>query len=92
MPGTTSALCLIPESQTAIVVLQNSLGLCDIADWTCQLVIDAIMLGEPASDYLSLVSKCVETGSKRMDIVEGQLHSERIVIWRPTRADTSIKS
>ncbi|KAG7288405.1 hypothetical protein NEMBOFW57_007937 [Staphylotrichum longicolle] len=38
MPGATSALCLLPESETAVVVLQNSLGLCDVADWICPLL------------------------------------------------------
>lgn len=38
VPGATSALCLPPESETAVVVLQNSPGLCDVADWICQLL------------------------------------------------------
>ncbi|XXG95663.1 hypothetical protein Hte_001932 [Hypoxylon texense] len=78
MPGTTAAICLLPESGTAVVVLQNSLGLCDAADWTCQLVIDTIFLGEPAQDYLSLASRSVAHGLDRMKKVEDQLRRERV--------------
>ncbi|KAI1425225.1 beta-lactamase/transpeptidase-like protein [Xylaria sp. FL1777] len=62
MPGTTAAICLLPETGTSVVVLQNSLGLCDVADWICQLIIDTIFLGEPAQDYFSLASQCVQEG------------------------------
>ncbi|KAF4462128.1 beta-lactamase family [Fusarium albosuccineum] len=78
MPGTTAALCLLPESDTAVVVLQNSLGLCDVAGWVCQLVVDILFVGEPTQDYLSLVKSCVEIGVKRMDVVEKELAKERI--------------
>ncbi|KAF4990615.1 hypothetical protein FDECE_14317 [Fusarium decemcellulare] len=83
MPGTTAALCLLPESDTAVVVLQNSLGLCDVADWVCQLVVDILFVGEPTQDYLSLVKSCVETGMKRMDVVEKELAKERIEGTKP---------
>lgn len=45
MPDTTAAVCLLPEFGTGVVVLQNSLGLCDVADWTCQLILDTIFTG-----------------------------------------------
>ncbi|KAL6412197.1 putative D-aminoacylase [Ilyonectria robusta] len=88
MPGTTSAICLLPESKTAVVVLQNSLGLCDIADWTCQAIIDKLMLGEPAQDYLSLVSNCIDSGVQRMDKVEMALEKERIAGTNPRPLET----
>ncbi|KAI1125896.1 beta-lactamase/transpeptidase-like protein [Nemania abortiva] len=78
MPGTTAAICLLPETGTSVVVLQNSLGLCDVADWICQLIIDTIFLGEPAHDYVSLASQCVQKGVGRMDVVEQKLREEHI--------------
>ncbi|KAI0182704.1 beta-lactamase/transpeptidase-like protein [Xylaria flabelliformis] len=78
MPGTTSAICLLPETGTAIIVLQNSLGLCDVADWICQLIIDTIFLGEPAQDYVSLAMQCVQKGTRRIDVVEQKLLQEQI--------------
>lgn len=44
MPGATAAVCLLPDVGTAVVVLQNSLGLCDVAEWTCRMVLDTIFL------------------------------------------------
>ncbi|KAI1322807.1 beta-lactamase/transpeptidase-like protein [Xylariaceae sp. FL0255] len=83
MPGTTAAICLLPETGTAVIVLQNSLGLCDIADWICQLIIDAIFLGEPAQDYVLLTSKCVQKGVKRMEMVEQKLLQDQIAGTKP---------
>ncbi|KPM37788.1 hypothetical protein AK830_g8770 [Neonectria ditissima] len=83
MPGTTAALCLLPESGTAVAVLQNSLGLCDVADWVCQLIIDVLFVGDPARDYLSLVKSCVDAGVKRMDEVARDLADRRIEGTKP---------
>lgn len=79
MPGTTAAICLLPETGTAVVVLQNSLGLCDVADWVCQLLIDTIFLGKPAQNYLSLSKQSVDKGVDRMNQVKYQLEQERII-------------
>ncbi|KAI1146164.1 hypothetical protein F4825DRAFT_441459 [Nemania diffusa] len=83
MPGTTAAICLLPDTGTAVVVLQNSLGLCDVADWVCQLIIDVIMLGEPAQDYFQLASQCVEHGISRMQAVEQTLCRDQIRGTKP---------
>ncbi|KAI0106419.1 beta-lactamase/transpeptidase-like protein [Nemania sp. FL0031] len=77
MPGTTAAICLLPETGTSVVVLQNSLGLCDAADLICQLIIDTIFLGDPAQDYVSVASQCVQKGVGRMVVVEEKLRQER---------------
>ena len=79
MPGTTAAVCLLPEKATAIVVLQNSLGLCDAADWTCQLLVDTILAGKPLHDYVALTSESVINGGNRMNKVADRLESERIL-------------
>ena len=78
MPGTTAAVCLLPESNTAIVVLQNSLGLCDIADWAAQAILDTILTGRPAHDYLELARESVKNGGRRMEDVQDRLDKERI--------------
>lgn len=83
MPGTTSAVCLLPESGTVVVVFQNSLGLCDVADWACQMIIDTIFLGKPAQDYLSLAKKSLKAGISRMEVVEEELRRERITGTSP---------
>jgi hypothetical protein len=88
MPGTTAAICLLPEDGTAVVVLQNSLGLCDVADWVCQLTLDTLMVGHPTQDYLGLTKASVSVGIKRMDKVEEQLLAERIPGTQPSPLET----
>lgn len=78
MPGTTSAMLLIPETKSGVLVLQNSLGLCDVSDWTSQLVMDMLMLGHPSQDYVSLAAQCVDAGIQRMTKVEKKLSSKRV--------------
>jgi Domain of unknown function (DUF3471)/Beta-lactamase len=79
MPGTTAAVCLLPESGTGVVVLQNSLGLCDAADWTCQLILDTIFTGKPAHDYLQLAAESATNGGLRMKEVQAQLEKGRVL-------------
>lgn len=83
MPGTTAAICLLPETQTAVVVLQNSLGLCDAADLILQALVDTIFTGSPQQDYVSLASACVDSSIRRMDDVEKTLREERIIGTHP---------
>lgn len=78
MPGATAAICLLPESKTAVVVLQNSLGLCDVADWICQAAVDTVFTGNPAQDYTALAAEIVDVGTRRMEEVEDKLQRERI--------------
>jgi hypothetical protein len=78
MPGTTAAICPVPETQSAVIVLQNSLGLCDVADLRCQAVIDTLFLGEQAQDYRDLASRCIANNLRRMDDVEARLRDERV--------------
>lgn len=74
MPGTTAAICLLPETETAVIVLQNSLGLCDLADWICQAAVDTVFTGKPAQDYTALTVASVDAGTRRMEEVESKLH------------------
>lgn len=83
MPGTTAAICLLPQSGTAVVVLQNSLGLSDVADWILQAVVDTIFTGGPRQDYASLASSCVHFSIRRMEKVEEVLKAERVTGTSP---------
>lgn len=77
MPGTTSAVILLPETRTAVIVLQNSLGRCDAADWIAQLLVDYLFTGQPQHDYVSLAIEASSNGTKRMEKVQMQLEKER---------------
>jgi len=77
MPGSTVAAILLPETQTAIVVMQNSLGLCDAADLTAQLLLDCLFLDQPQHDYVALAKEATKNGASRMEKVAEQLEQER---------------
>lgn len=77
MPGMTAAVILLPQTTTAVVVLQNSLGLCDAADWTAQLLLDCVLTGVPQQNYISLALEAAKNGSMRMKNVAEQLERER---------------
>lgn len=77
MPGATAAVILLPETQTAVIVLQNSLGLCDAADWVAQLLVELIFSGSPQYDYVALALESAKSGLSRMEKVRIQLEDER---------------
>ena len=77
MPGTTAAVILLPETATGVVVLQNSLGLCDAADLISQLLIDCLFAGRPQHDYVTLANEAALNGRQRMDQVQSQLDREQ---------------
>ena len=59
--GAISSAHLIPETETAIVVMSNTMGLSDTTDWIGQLVLQTILEEEP-HDYVQL-SKSSKEGS-----------------------------
>lgn len=78
MPGTSAAVCLLPYSQTGIVVLQNSLGLCDATEWTCHLILDTIFARKLQHDYITLARGSAKNGVERMRKVQNELDRDHI--------------
>lgn len=60
-PGVLAAANLLPESQSAIVVLSNTLAINDCADWVGQLLLETLLdVGIKAkNDYLQIVKDTV---------------------------------
>lgn len=83
MPGTSAAVCILPNQQTGIVVLQSSLGSCDASEWICQLVMDVLFTGNAQNDYLALARESSESGAETMQKVQDELESHRIPVTRP---------
>lgn len=52
MAGYTTSAFLIPSTQSAIVVLKNSLSLNDAADWVGQAILEALLDVEEPNDYI----------------------------------------
>ena len=61
MPGVTAAVYLLPETRLATVVLQNSLGLCDVADWASQVIINIMFPGKLGHDCPDINFKASQT-------------------------------
>jgi hypothetical protein len=55
LPGALTAVMLLPETETVIVVLTNTLALNDVADWVGQLVLEAVLNvpKDQRNDYIS---------------------------------------
>ncbi|KAL8630163.1 hypothetical protein Q9189_004084, partial [Teloschistes chrysophthalmus] len=54
---------LIPSTQTAIVVLLNSMSNNDAADWLGQLLLETVLDNPEPNDYVALARKSVETSN-----------------------------
>ena len=60
MPGSYSAINLFPETESAIVVLMNTTPLCDLADYTTQLLTQTLFDFPEKVDILSWVKRTAE--------------------------------
>ncbi|KAG9253643.1 beta-lactamase/transpeptidase-like protein [Emericellopsis atlantica] len=78
------------KTGTAVVVLQNSLGLCDVADLVSQAVVDTLMVGKPMRDYLDLANRCAAKSVLRMDEVEAKLEQEGILNTKPRELEAYV--
>jgi hypothetical protein len=60
MPGSSSAVLLSPESESAIVVLSNTTALCDMSDYTTQFLTQVVFDFPAKEDVGDWVKKSVE--------------------------------
>ncbi|VUC29535.1 unnamed protein product [Clonostachys rosea] len=55
--GALSAVYLLPECQSAVIVLGNSFDLCDTPDWVSQLLIETLVDSPERNDYVELAQR-----------------------------------
>jgi len=60
MAGALSAVYLLPETQTAVVVLSNTFALCDAPDWVAQHLIEVILDSPVRNDFPELAKKAAD--------------------------------
>jgi TRAP-type mannitol/chloroaromatic compound transport system permease large subunit len=77
MLGTIAAVILLLESTIAVVVLQSSLGLCDVADLIAQLLSDSLFLSKLQYNYVSLAAGVTKNNLLSMAKVAKQLEDKR---------------
>ncbi len=78
-PGVLAAVNLLPESQSAIVVLSNTLALNDCADWVGQLLLESFLdvKTEFQNDYLQIVKDTVARALAWYPAMEKELRENR---------------
>ena len=72
-----NAVFLLPESQTAVVVLSNALANNDVADWLGQLILETILDVPKPNDYLELAKISAKNSSARWPKIKADLERER---------------
>lgn len=77
-PGALAAVNLLPETQSAIVVMTNTLALNDCADWVGQLVLEALIGTEDKNDYLDLARTSVANLLAWHSTVEAALKKNQV--------------
>lgn len=78
MAGYTTSLILVPESQSAVVVLANSMALNDAADWVSQAVLEALLETSSPADYEFLSQQTAAAQITKFPALNKTLESKRI--------------
>lgn len=79
LPGALASVILLPETQSAIVVMTNTLALNDCADWVGQLVLETLIQVKDKNDYLELSKRSAATALAWHSTVEAALKENQIL-------------
>jgi CubicO group peptidase (beta-lactamase class C family) len=77
MAGYTTFISLLPEINCSIVVLVNSIGLGDPANWINQLIIEAMIDTPKPNDYLKLAKEAANNHILNLPRISERLERER---------------
>lgn len=79
LPGALTATMLIPETESAIVILTNSLALNDVPDWVGQLILEALLDApkELRNDYIKAAEVSRATTLKWYSTTTEELFKEQ---------------
>lgn len=73
-----SSVHLLPDTNTAIVVLTNSMANNDAADWLGQLLLEAVLDNPEKNDYISIAKESAETSVGLWPRMAKELERRRI--------------
>ncbi|KAE9371786.1 putative D-aminoacylase [Stipitochalara longipes BDJ] len=77
LPGAYSSLHILPESETVIVVLSNTLALTDVPYFVGQLLIEAILAEPKPTDFVSLTRETVRKHLRHYPEMRSKMTTER---------------
>jgi CubicO group peptidase (beta-lactamase class C family) len=83
MPGSTSAVILVPELELGIVVLQNSLPAIDTADFIAQMLLETLLEVPEPNDYVKLAREFNRLATGHIDDLQKELERNQILGTRP---------
>ncbi|KAJ4356450.1 uncharacterized protein N0V89_004483 [Didymosphaeria variabile] len=78
MCGSTTVVNLIPETQSVVIALRNSLGPVDVADFAAELLIECLLNVPKPIEYVELALGDTLKAFEYMDRIKHQLDQERI--------------
>lgn len=78
MPGSTSAVLLVPELRSGIVTLQNSLPAIDTADFVGQMLLEALLDVPEPNNYVELSRQFYDKAMEFVHRVRKELDDKRI--------------
>lgn len=78
MPGSTSAVFLVPELQLGVVTLQNSMPAIDTADFISQMLLEALLGVPEPNDYVELSRQFYDKAIGQVDRVRKELDDKRV--------------
>ena len=78
MPGSTSAVLLVPQFQAGIVTLQNSMPAIDTADFAAQMLLEALLDVPEPNDYVELSRRFYDKAMEFVHRVRKELDDKRV--------------
>lgn len=87
LAGYTSSLFLIPHTQSAIVVLSNSISLNDCADWVGQLILEALLDVEERNDYVEHAKESADAHLAKYPAMRESFEASRSPDTKPKSLD-----
>lgn len=85
MPGSTTCVCLVPDEELVIVILQNSMTAIDTPDIVCQLVIELLLSPTHPIDFESHARALTQEAVSRQGQVGTELLSRRQTGTKPSQ-------
>lgn len=85
LPGALTAVNLLPKTQSAIVVMTNTLALGDCADWVGQLALEAVLGVKDKNHYVDIAKRSVANALTWHSNIEVELKKDQVLETHPQK-------
>ncbi|MCJ1394889.1 hypothetical protein MMC18_007769 [Xylographa bjoerkii] len=87
MAGYTSSTFLIPNTESAIVVLSNSISLNDCADWVGQMILEALLDIDTPNDYRLYAKESADAHLAKFPSMRKSLEEKKVLNTKPKKLE-----